>query len=98
MVLLLMILHGPEGFAHPLLTAMMTRMVPEDAQGELQGGISAITNIGMLVGTVAFAWIFGHFMAEGRAWQSPDVAYWAAAGCMVVTLACYVTLARREGR
>jgi hypothetical protein len=55
--------------------------VPEDAQGELQGGISAVTNLAMLFGTVFFAWIFGHFMAEGRAWQSPDVAFWIAAGC-----------------
>jgi hypothetical protein len=50
-VFVLMILHGPEGFVHPLLTAMLTKRVPEDAQGELQGGLSAVMNVAMLFGT-----------------------------------------------
>ncbi|PTE14726.1 TCR/Tet family MFS transporter [Pseudogemmobacter blasticus] len=98
MVFALMILHGPEGFAHPVLTAMMSRRVPEDAQGELQGGISAITNVAMLAGTVFYSLVFGHFMAPGRAWQSPDIAYWVAAGFMVLTLGLFVLLKRREDR
>jgi len=93
-VVVLMLLHGPEGFVHPVLTAMLTKRVPEDAQGELQGGISAVTNIAMLFGTVFFAFLFGHFMAEGRAWQSPDVAYLVASGCMAVTTVLYALLKR----
>jgi hypothetical protein len=61
--------------------------VPENAQGELQGGISAITNMAMLAGTVVFPQIFGHFMAEGRDWRSPSwpsgsrrFAFWCDAG------------------
>ncbi|OYW59762.1 MAG: hypothetical protein B7Z31_05300 [Rhodobacterales bacterium 12-65-15] len=96
-VVVLMILHGPEGFVHPVLTAMLTKRVPEDAQGELQGGISAVTNVAMLLGTVFFAFLFGHFMAEGRAWQSPDVAYLVASGCMAVTTVSYALL-RRAGK
>ncbi|MBK8440939.1 MAG: TCR/Tet family MFS transporter [Rhodobacter sp.] len=96
MVMGLMLLHGPEGFAHPLMTSMLTKKVPENAQGELQGGISAITNLAMLLGTVFFALIFAHFMAPGREWQSPDVAYWVSAGCMAVTTGLYMVLARRE--
>ena len=95
-VFALMILHGPEGFVHPLLTALLTKRVPEDAQGELQGGISAVTNLAMLFGTVFFAFIFGHFWAEDRAWRSTDVAYWVAAGCLVVTTALFLVLKRSE--
>jgi len=95
-VIALMILHGPEGFVHPLMTAMLTKRVPEDAQGELQGGISAVTNVAMLFGTVFFAWTFGHFMAEGRDWQSPDVAYFVAAGFMAVTTVLFALLKRSE--
>jgi MFS transporter, DHA1 family, tetracycline resistance protein len=95
-VVALMILHGPEGFVHPLMTSMLTKRVPEDAQGELQGGISAVTNVAMLFGTVFFAWTFGHFMAEGRAWQSPDVAYLVAGGCMTVTTLMFAALKRAE--
>ncbi len=95
-VIALMILHEPEGFVHPLMTAMLTKRVPEDAQGELQGGISAVTNVAMLLGTVFFAFLFGHFMAEGRAWQSPDVAYLVAGGCMAVTTVMFAILKRAE--
>jgi DHA1 family tetracycline resistance protein-like MFS transporter len=95
-VVALMILHGPEGFVHPLMTSMLTQKVPEDAQGELQGGISAVTNVAMLFGTVFFAWTFGYFMAEGRAWQSPDVAFWIAAGCVAVTTVLFAIVTRAE--
>ena len=95
-VIALMILHGPEGFVHPLMTAMLTKRVPEDAQGELQGGISAVTNVAMLFGTVFFAFTFGHFMAEGRDWQSPDVAYFIAAGFMAVTTLLFALMWRAE--
>jgi DHA1 family tetracycline resistance protein-like MFS transporter len=95
-VVALMILHGPEGFVHPLLTTMLTKRVPEDAQGELQGGISAVTNVAMLFGTVFFAFLFGHFMAEERAWQSPDVAYLVAGACMAVTTLMFAALKRAE--
>lgn len=95
-VVALMILHGPEGFVHPLMTSMLTKRVPEDAQGELQGGISAVTNVAMLFGTVFFAFLFGHFMAEGRDWQSPDVAYLVAAAFMAVTTLMFAVLKRAE--
>jgi DHA1 family tetracycline resistance protein-like MFS transporter len=96
-VVVLMVVHGPEGFVHPMLTAMMSKAVPENAQGELQGGISAITNIAMLAGTVFFAQIFGHFMAEGRSWQSPDVAFWAGAAIMGLAVVLYLVVRPRAG-
>ena len=95
-VVALMILHGPEGFVHPLMTAILTRRVPEDAQGELQGGISAVMNVAMLFGTVAFTWIFGHFWAADRLWRSTDVAFWVGAGCLAVTTMLFLMLKRSE--
>ncbi|WP_236019243.1 TCR/Tet family MFS transporter [Fuscibacter oryzae] len=95
-VVMLMVIHGPEGFVHPMLTAMMSKAVPENAQGELQGGVSAITNIAMLAGTVFFSQIFGHFMAEGREWRSPDVAFWCAAATMGVALVLYILVRPRD--
>ncbi|MDZ4309209.1 MAG: MFS transporter [Cypionkella sp.] len=90
-VVVLMIVHGPEGFVHPMLTAMMTKVVPDDAQGELQGGISAIMNVAMLAGTVFFSQIFGYFMAPGG-WQSPDVAFFVAGAGMALTLVMFVLI------
>jgi MFS transporter, DHA1 family, tetracycline resistance protein len=95
-VVFLTLLHGPEGFVHPLLTSMLTKRVPEDAQGELQGGISAVTNLAMLFGTVFFAWIFGYFWAEDRAWRSTDVAFWVAAGFVALSAVMFMRLKGSE--
>jgi DHA1 family tetracycline resistance protein-like MFS transporter len=94
-VLILLVIHGPEGFVHPMLVAMMSKAVPEDAQGELQGGISAVMNLAMLFGTVTFAQVFSTFMQQGAAFQTPDAAYFLAAGILALTLALFVTLIKR---
>lgn len=93
-VVVLMVVHGPEGFVQPMLMAMMSRVVPEDAQGELQGGISAVTNIAMLAGTVTFSQVFATFMAPGSVWQTPDAAYFLAAAVLAVTLALCLRVLR----
>jgi MFS transporter, DHA1 family, tetracycline resistance protein len=95
MVLVLMVIHGPEGFVHPMLVAMMSKVVPDDAQGELQGGISAVMNIAMLFGTLFFSQIFGFFMQPERGTPSPDIAFFAAAALLLITLALYLRLVRR---
>lgn len=91
-VVLLMVVHGPEGFIHPMLTAMMSKAVPDDAQGELQGGVSAIMNVAMLAGTLFFAQVFGHFMSPARANPSPDTAFHIAGGLLFATLLLYLAV------
>ena len=96
-VVILMVVHGPEGFIHPMLTAMLTHRVPDDAQGELQGGVSAIMNVAMLAGTVFFSQIFGWFMQPGG-WQSPDVGYFVAGAGVLLALVLFVVLVPKEDR
>ena len=91
-VVVFMLVHGPEGFVHPMLTAIMSKAVPEDAQGELQGGISSVMNLAMLVGTIFFSQIFAHFMDAGRVNPSPNVAYFVAAGLLAAVLALLVAV------
>jgi len=95
MVLVLLVVHGPEGFAHPMMVAMMSKAVPEDAQGELQGGISAVMNIAMLFGTVAFAQVFSTFMQEDASWQTPDAAFLLAGVLLVGVLALFIAIVKR---
>jgi MFS transporter, DHA1 family, tetracycline resistance protein len=95
-VVVLMVIHGPEGFIQPMLTALMSKAVPDDAQGELQGGLSAITNIAMLLGTVFFAQVFGRFMREDAAVQSPDIGFFIAGGVLAVALVIFLALVRRD--
>ena len=91
------VLDGRVDRAHPMLTALMSGRVPEDAQGALQGGISAITNLAMLAGTVFYAQIFGYFMSQSAPFQSPNVAYYVAGAGLALTLALYLALVGHQG-
>ena len=97
-VIIFFIVHGPEGFVHPMLTAIMSKAVPENAQGELQGGISSIMSVSMLLGTVFFSQVFGYFMQDSAPVTSPDMAFFVAAGLLVVTLAMFVVVRRRMAK
>ncbi len=95
-VVVLMVVHGPEGFVHPMLTALMSARVPENAQGELQGGLSAVMNIAMLVGTVFFAQIFGYFLAGPHA--TPNMAFFVAGGGLALTLGLFLWVVGHDGQ
>jgi len=95
-VIVLMVVHGPEGFVHPMLTAILSGRVPENAQGELQGGISAITNLAMLAGTVFFAQVFGWSMRPAAAHPSPDMPFFVAGAGLALTLLAMIWVTRRE--
>ena len=85
-VLILFVIHAPEGFVHPTMTALLSHAAPEDAQGEMQGGIASLQNLGMLIGTVFFAQIFGWFMHPNAIWVSPSIGYFVAAFMIALTL------------
>ena len=71
--------------------------MPENAQGELQGGLSAIINVAMLVGTVFSAQIFGYFMSDAAPFRSPSVAFYAAGGGLALTLLLYLWQIGHDG-
>ena len=96
-VVMLMFIHGPEGFIYPMLTALMSKRVPENAQGELQGGISSLTNIAMLAGTVFYAQIFGYFLGPTSPYPSPNVAFHVAAAGLGLTLVLFLWLVGHDG-
>jgi MFS transporter, DHA1 family, tetracycline resistance protein len=90
-VVVLMIIHGPEGFVHPMLTAMLTKNVPPDAQGELQGGLSAIMSVAMLLGTVVFSQIFGMSLAAGGRFAT-DIPFFIAGAGMAACLVMFMRI------
>ena len=94
-VVVLMLIHTPEGFIYPMLLALMTKQVPENAQGELQGGVSAVLNVAQLAGTVFFAQIFGHFMGPGAPFQSPAMGFFIASAGLAMTFGLFLGLVRR---
>lgn len=91
-VMILLVIHAPEGFVHPALTAMMSHEAPEDAQGEIQGGIASLQSIGMLLGTVLFAQVFGWFVEPGAATPAAGAPFFLAAVMLGGTLVYFLTL------
>ncbi len=90
MVMVMLIIHAPEGLIAPTLTAIISKEVPEDAQGEMQGGLASVQNLAMLIGTVFFSQIFGFFLTGDAPIQSPDVAYFVAGVLMLGALVLLV--------
>lgn len=94
-VVLFMLVHAPEGFVHPMLVAIMSKAVPEDAQGELQGGISSVMNLAMLGGTLFFAQVFGWATARSLP-LATDIAYFVGALVVCGALFMFVAATRRQ--
>jgi DHA1 family tetracycline resistance protein-like MFS transporter len=90
----LLVIHAAEGFVHPMVTAMMSRAVPENAQGGLQGGLAAVTNLAMLAGTVFFTQVFGRFLTATGPIHGPDVAFFIAATVIGLALVGFLRATR----
>jgi DHA1 family tetracycline resistance protein-like MFS transporter len=88
-VLILLVIHAPEGLVHPMLVALMSRAVPDDAQGELQGGISSLTNLAMLAGTLFYSHLFAAFLRPTAPIVSPVIGFFVAGGLLFATLVFY---------
>ena len=55
------------GLAQPALQGIMSRTMPADAQGELQGAIGAVTSVSMILGPPLMTQIFAAFSAPDEA-------------------------------
>jgi DHA1 family tetracycline resistance protein-like MFS transporter len=95
LVLILLVVHGPEGFVYPMLTSLISKEVPADAQGEMQGGLASAQSLAMLLGTVVFSQMFGYFLLPTSPIISPNIAFFVAAACLAVALGWFVLGARK---
>ena len=93
-VILLFLVHAAEGFGQPALTALMSREAPDNAQGELQGGIASLQNVAMLAGTFFYAQAFGWFMQPNPIAVTPSAGFFICSVLLIMTLAYFLTLKR----
>ncbi len=66
------------GIAFPSIQGLMTGVVPPNAQGELQGGISSVSSITAIVSPFVMTQLFGYFTAPGAPVYFPGAAYLVA--------------------
>lgn len=65
MVYAIIALSALGGLAQPALQGIMSRTIPADAQGELQGAIGAVMSVSMILGPPLMTQIFAAFSAPG---------------------------------
>jgi MFS transporter, DHA1 family, tetracycline resistance protein len=93
-VVILMLVHAPEGLVNPMIAAIMSKAVPDDAQGELQGGLASVGNLAMLLGTLFYTAIFSWSVRAEGAFHLPGLAFYVAGGVLAGTLLLFLSVAR----
>ena len=83
------------GFTAPALQGIMSRTVPADAQGQLQGAIGSINGVSMIVGPVMMTQIFSAFSREGAAVYFPGAPFIVAS---ILTVFAFAPLFAAIGR
>jgi DHA1 family tetracycline resistance protein-like MFS transporter len=68
-----------QSIAYPALNALMTRQIPADAQGELQGGIASLASLANIVGPLVMTQTLAYFTAPGAPVYFPGAAFVLAA-------------------
>ncbi|MEE2691367.1 MAG: TCR/Tet family MFS transporter [Pseudomonadota bacterium] len=61
------------GFTVPALQGIMSRTLPPNAQGELQGAIASIMGLSMIIGPYLMTQVFAAFIEPGRPFLLADV-------------------------
>jgi DHA1 family tetracycline resistance protein-like MFS transporter len=78
---------GLGGIAGPAAQALLTKHVPPNEQGALQGSLSGLTSLAYIFGPMLAAWSFGKCIAEGAAFHLPGIAFYEASGFILIALA-----------
>lgn len=63
----------------PAIQGLMSNKVPDNAQGELQGAVSALSSLSFMITPVLMSQLFFYFTAEGSAVYFPGAPFIAAA-------------------
>ena len=74
------------GIAGPAAQGLMSKAVPANEQGMLQGGLASMTSITAFVGPPLATNLFGYFISERAPMKIPGAAFFAAAALMLLGL------------
>ncbi len=78
----------------PAANGMMTHRVSESEQGELQGAISSLRAIAMMLGPGLFTFTFAFFIDQGKGWNVPGAPWYLGAFLLFVAAAMSTRIPR----
>jgi DHA1 family tetracycline resistance protein-like MFS transporter len=87
MVYVLILVGSLGGIAGPSSQALITKHVPANEQGALQGSLSGLTSLAYIFGPILAAWSFGKCIGENAWWNLPGIAFYEAAVFLAAALA-----------
>ena len=90
MIYALLVLGALQGLAYPAITAMLTKEVEDDAQGELQGAISSLMGISSIIAPVVATQLFGLFSGPGAIAEVPGMPFLACAALSALAIVLFV--------
>jgi DHA1 family tetracycline resistance protein-like MFS transporter len=84
------------GLAAPAINGILSRQVPDNAQGELQGSVNAANSLATVLGPLAATQIFSYFTNSADApGYFPGAPFLAASVCVIVALVLFAIAAWR---
>ncbi len=86
MVYVIMVGGAISGIAGPALQTYVTKHVPPNEQGAVQGVFTGMTSLANIPGPLIATWSFGWAVAPERTWHVPGIAFFEAAVLVFVAL------------
>jgi DHA1 family tetracycline resistance protein-like MFS transporter len=74
------------GLATPALQSIISKQVPLNEQGEMQGTLSSLISITSFIGPLVMTSLFSVFSSNQAPFQFPGAAFFAGGICCIVAL------------
>lgn len=75
------------GIAGPAAQSLITRHVPANEQGAVQGSLSGLVSLSGIFAPIIGAWSFGKCIAPDAHWHLPGIAFYEASALMLLAMA-----------
>lgn len=75
-----------QGLAYPSMNAILSKRMPPDQQGELQGAMASMMSLSTIAGPLLMTQTLGYFTAPGGAFYFPGAAFLLASALAVTAL------------
>jgi MFS transporter, DHA1 family, tetracycline resistance protein len=86
MIYVLILFGAFGGVSGPASQSLITKHVPPNEQGALQGSLSGLTSLSYIFGPIIAAWSFGKCIAENARWHVPGIAFYEASAFLFIAL------------
>jgi MFS transporter, DHA1 family, tetracycline resistance protein len=94
MMYVVMVVGMLAGLAFPSLNALMSREIPKNAQGELQGAVASTFSLTAIIGPVVMTQLFGYFSSSAAPIYFPGAAFIFATALVLVSLVLFLRATR----